>query len=67
VALEEGHAKVEEDDAVTSGAEHLDEVVDGGQRLAGDVLEGVVGLDEAAAYEGDDTRPGEKGSGAEEN
>ena len=31
VLLKESHAKVEEDDAVTGGAEHLDEVVDSGQ------------------------------------
>ena len=29
--LKESHSKVEEDDAVTDGAEHLDEVVDSGQ------------------------------------
>jgi hypothetical protein len=30
---------------------HFDEVLDGGVRLAGDVLEGVVSLDEAASDE----------------
>ena len=45
--------------AVPGGTEHLDEVVDSGEGLWGDVLEGVVGLDEAAADEGDDAGPEE--------
>ena len=45
---------------VPGGAEHLDEVVDSGEGLGGDVLEGVVGLDEAAADEGDYPGPEEK-------
>ena len=37
-------AKIEEDDTVAGGAEHLDEVVAGHPALLGDVLEGVMSL-----------------------
>ena len=46
--------------AVPGGTEHLNEVVDSGEGLRGDVLEGVVGLDKAAADEGDDPGPEER-------
>ena len=37
------------------GAEELDDVLDGAEGAAGDVLEGVVGLDEATANQAEDT------------
>ena len=60
VFLEKCHPQVEEDDAVADAAEHLDEVVDGGERLRGDVLKSVVSLDNAAAYQTDDAGPVEE-------
>ena len=57
MVIEECHAEVEEDDAVADAGHHLDEVLDGGEGLRGDVPEGVVRLDDAAADEAEDTRP----------
>ena len=57
-----GHPEVEEDDAVAGRAEDLDGVPDGVQRARGDVLEGVVSLDEATANQTEDPRPGDEGS-----
>ena len=52
--LEESHSKVEEDDAVTDRTEHLDEVVDSGERLCGDVLESIVSLSDATTNQTED-------------
>ena len=60
VVAEESNAEVEEDHAVADGAEHLDEVLDGGAGVGRDVLEGVVGLDQAAADQADDAGPVEQ-------
>ena len=55
--FKECHTQVEEYDAVTDRAEHLDEIVDCGERLLGDVFECVVSLDNTTADQADDARP----------
>ena len=55
--LKESHSKVEEDDAVTGGTEHLDEVIDSGQGLWGDILESIMGLNDTTTYQADDPSP----------
>lgn len=47
--VDQHHAQEEEDDRVGRRAEHLDEVLDGDERLVRHVGEGVVGLHQAAA------------------
>ncbi len=58
--VHEGDPEEEEDDAVGGGRQHLDEVLHRGVALLGYVLEGVVGLDEAAADQADDAAPVEQ-------
>ena len=47
----EGHAKVEEDDAVTDAAQYLNGCLHGVERDAADVFESVVSLEDTAANE----------------
>ena len=58
--LKESHPKIQENNAVTDAAQHLDEVLDSCQGLRWDVLEGVVGLDDPAADQADDPGPVEQ-------
>ena len=50
MVFKESHSKVEEDDAVTGGTEHLDEVIDSGQGLCGDILESIMSLNDTTTY-----------------
>ena len=58
--LKESHSKIQEYDAVTDAAQHLDEVLHCGQGLGRDVLEGVVSLNYPASDQADDPGPVEQ-------
>ena len=60
ISINQGDSQVEENYAIAGGAQHLDKVLDGDVRFLGDVLEGVMGLDEAAADQADDAGPVEE-------
>ena len=47
--IDQDHAQKQENDGVTGGTEHFDEVLDGRVGLVRNIRKGVVGLDKAAA------------------